>query len=56
MTNPNETIMNKLYRLDLYDKAAIKFIEKVDLQQSRSVVTYRELKHALTANWDGSNE
>ena len=56
MANRNETIMNKLHRLDLYDKAAIKFIEKVDLHQARSVVTYKELKHALTANEDGSNE
>ena len=49
MLNPYESIMNKLARLALYDKAAIKFIEKVDNKEARSTVTYRELKEALTS-------
>lgn len=52
----SESIMNKIQRLRLYDAAAIKFIEKVDKQEAKSTVTYRELKEALTLNTDGSNE
>jgi len=51
----NETIMNKIFRLRLYDAAAKKFIEKVDNRKARSTVTYNELKEALTLNTDGSN-
>jgi hypothetical protein len=56
MSNPNETIMNKLARLNLYDLAAKKFIKKVDNKEARSIVTYNDLKEALNLNKDGSNE
>ena len=51
----NESIENKLKRLELYDLAAKKFIIKVDNGLARSTETYKELLHALTYNGD-SNE
>ena len=37
-----EYIMNLLAVIDLYDKAAVRFMKKVDSGKARSVETYRE--------------
>ncbi len=54
----NEEIVKKLREvIEAYNKAADKFITKVDTGQARSVETYRDLKRAralsLEADPDG---
>jgi len=51
----NETIINKIFRVRLYDAAAKKFIERLDNGEICFNETYNELKKALTLNEDGSN-